>query len=503
MPLWLPPGILAASGGAAVNSIQVSNDVYSIANGDSITFSPIANDRATDGSTLSLVSVSAPGAGEGSRTVSGNNLSYTAPASGTRTVVLTYQVSSPTLGTATGNITFNVGTVWYQANWVNGKAPLSLRKWNVGVFAVGGAGLNTYKNWCGNTPEIIAANCTGQQTGVWLADSWAKVVGGTNDASDAVDQLSQPNLQYHGQARDWIRAESRRIAGQETYGVTKRTWLAFLFTMVPFGSELSVCQAVANGTHDAKITAMGRRTRKVIDDAGQDYRMVIGRPNWEFNQDTGLRILNRTGNFGGRNGFYAAGGSWQLYADMCGRFFNKFWDGYGYRMPMTLSPAQDSTTCPDPNQTGGQTIENWAIAEYDLICCSFHPITTRVPDLTAARNVVYSTTSALYTPQMVINAARTKGRKVAFLEHAVSTGQVEWYTGAGLANVAAAYGHFGDICNAAAEEALMAFTCLLGTPMCNPAFLSARGEPDATRWRNLCVAYHDDFGKVGYPVQAS
>lgn len=503
MPLLLPAGILAASGGAAVNSIQTSNDNYSLANSASVTFSPIANDRATDGSTLTLVSVGTPTTGHGSRTVSGNNVTYTAPASGSFTETLTYTCSSPTLGSATGTITFTVGALFFQAGWVNGKAPTSLRKWNVGVFAVAGPGLNTYKGWCGHTPEVISANCTGQQTGVWLADTWDEVIGGPDNADDTIAtayQYSQPNLEKHGQAKDWISRARRAAAGQETYGVTANTWLSMCFTMLPFGSELAECTKIANGTYNNRCKIFGARLRKVIDAAGVDYKRVIGRPNWEFNQDTGLRITNRTGAYGGRNGFFAAGGTWQQYSDMCGQFFTKFWEGYGYRMPMTLSPAQDSTTAPKANATGALNLSTALISEYDLVCCSFHPITTRVPTTQAARDIVYSTTSSLYTPQMVVNAAQAKGVHVAFLEHAVSTGDVSWYTGDGLANVAAAYTNFGTLCNDAGDAGLLAYTCLLGTPQCTPTFLDARGDPDKTRWRNLCVSYHDQFGKVGYPV---
>ena len=502
MPLWLPPGLLAASGGAAVNSIQVSNDRHAIANGDSITFSPIANDRATDGSTLSLVSVSAPGTGEGSRTVSGNNMTYTAPASGTKTVVLTYQVSSPTLGTASGTITFDVGVVWYKAGWVNGKAPGSLRACNIGVMAVGGASLNTYKSYCGHTPEIIVATCTGNgitdATRAWSPSDWPSTIGGPDDANESITVTkSQPNLQYHGQSADWIKAPARKTAGQETYGVTTSTWLAFLFTMVPYLSELSVCQEVANGAHDSKIRIFGARVRKCINDAGQDHRRVIGRPNWEWNQDTGLRIKNRTGNFNGINGFYAAGGTTTLYNDMCGQFFTRFWEGYGYRMPMALSPAFESTSVKGPDD-GGPSYTDWLIPEYDLCCGSFHPITSRVTSAAQARSVVYGTNINRYTPQVIINAARAQNRKACFLEHAVSTGKVEWYTGPGLEYVATAYGHFGDICNAAMDEDLMAFTGLLGSQMLNESFLQSRGDPDYTRWKNLCKAYKADFGRVGY-----
>jgi hypothetical protein len=510
--MWLAPGgILGGGGGAATNVINVTNDTRTVAQGDSVTFSPIANDSAIDGSTLTLGTVSAPGTGNGTLTKSGNSVTYTAPSSGTPTFSVTYAVTSSSGLSASGTITFSVITLnsnlnFYKAGWVNGKAPGSLRACNVGVMAVAGANLNTYKNWCGHTPEIIVATCTGNGIKAddprrWQPSTWDAVNGGPDNAIDTIQtERSQPNLHYHGQAQDWIKAVTRANNGATTYGVTRSTWFAYLFTMVPYLSELSLCTEVANGQHDNKIKMHGVRLRKLIDGAGQDYRRVIGRPNWEWNQDTGLKIKNRTGAFGGINGFHAAGGSVQQYNDMCGRFFLKFWEGYGHRMPMALSPAFESTSAKGPAETGGIQYADWLISEYDLCCGSFHPIVSRVPNLTAARDVVYSTTSNRYTPARVFAAARANGRKVAFLEHAVSTGLAEWYTGPGLANVAAAYDHFGTICNDAMDEGLMAFTGLLGTAQCLPNFLKSRGDPDWTRWENLCIAYHDRFGRVGYPL---
>lgn len=374
---------------------------------------------------------------------------------------------------------------WWRRYWVDGKAPHSRRSFNAGTFA---ADSGNYATKMGAQVEFIAGNCIAylQPPATQRANSWEKVIGGPYGAGDTSIMLhSQPNLRQTNLSR-WHDDE---LPG---------SWAGLYLTIAPFLPESEFEQAyknwtdIADGLHNDDYKRMGARFRySVVSQLNKDPADVIMRPNWEFNQDTGLHphfyaICKR------KNPSWTNSRITQLYNAMMIEFATSFREGYQHHIPIALSPAMESSRGAPTN-----AYADWLQAGiYDMVCASFHPDPTRCSTEAKAIALVNdtSTTSALYTPGKAVAAARAAGLTVSFLEHS-TTPRVT--SGATFRWTATAYEEFAKLLRA--NPGIVTFTGVLDSDMLNRDLLV--GVPTATAaqradWRRMVDVHIANFGRV-------
>lgn len=377
---------------------------------------------------------------------------------------------------------------WWRKYWVDGKAPHSRRTFNAGTFA---ADSDNYAAKMGAQVEFIAGNCIAylQPPATHRANTWDKVIGGPYGNGDQSIMLhSQPNLPQ---------TNLRRWHDDELPG----SWAGLYLTTAPFRPETAAgtaaayqdWQDIANGRHNDDYKRMGARFRhSVLTQLHKDPADVIMRPNWEFNQDTGLHphfyAVVRA-----KNPTWTTRQATDLYNTMMIQFANSFREGYQHHIPIALSPAMESNRGAPTN-----AYAEWLEAGiYDMVCASFHPDPRRCSTEAKAIALVddTSSTSPLYTPAKAVAAARAAGLTVSFLEHSTAptvagNGSFRW--------TATSYQKFAELLRA--NPGMVTFTGVLSSDMLNRdalAGVAGSTAPQRTDWQAMVDVHIANFGRVG------
>lgn len=487
---------------APTEYVTANGDTITTTRGTAVDISVLANDSGS--SALQVASVTTPAHGTTEIVNASSQVRYT-PASGyTGADSFNYTArlasNASVTGSATVSVTVNAPAAagdWQRLDWGGSVEPGSRRSWNIGVMSASSAAITAINGYLGFQQAVIGGRCfkTDAGTYAFLADTWEKMMGGPVTGGDTITEAaSMVNLATLSATKAWL---------NKTDGFTNRHWCYWGICPVPFGTAtVETIREVIRGVHDDKYRRIGSRLRALIDSKSQDYRKVICRFGYEFNQDTAFALNNGTGV---RRGFFSGPDTTlQMWRDFCSRAISKIREGYGYSMKMAISPAMQSTSV--RNSLGWLKLEDLLVPEFDVCCGSFHPIDDRITTEAAAlatANALPPATgtipmSTLYTPAYIAQVARAQGRKIAFLEHNLATEQASYYDG-DLTYAQTAYNAFGRVCNDNAD--IMAFTCLLGSAMVNESFL---GTPSAARdttsradqWARLCRAYKNNFGRA-------
>lgn len=459
-----------------VVTVTVADKSTSVAAGGSITIDVVSGSSASDGSSLRVSALSTAPAGRGSASfnASAGTVTYNAPSGISGNTVLTFTLTASTGATGTGTVTFVVTTgpvvedpdkptvsTFYQVGFVDGLDPNSGHGWNIGTMATSAKLADPVSQYLGFQQRVSGGKCFHIEAGssAHRTTTWDTVCGGptsqgiatpVNALSDILT-ASQASVHLHGSTRAGVRKEDGT------------TWVWLGLTFLPFGAAWAEVEKVIDGTNRAKLYMLGKRIRFIVDNFGKPYKQVIIRLMYEFNQDTALSLA------GGKGFFQAAQAqgftktqALQKWKDFLNAGIQAFWDGYGYEVPMALSPALESTTMP-----WDFTMEELLVVRTIIACGSFHPIVKRVTTPLAAWECVMRTDQPkFFQPKKIIDAARNTGRVAAFLEHSVGLDSWEFFwnnTTRGLQHAHLAYKYFGQLLNDNAD--IMAFTGVLNTHM--------------------------------------
>ena len=348
-----------------------------------------------------------------------------------------------------------------------GGPSLSGRSFRHGVFAVmGREALANWTGYMGHPPEVYGGNVTGYGGNVWLADTWAKIAN------------QQPNFGSHPQTRDLF-------TDPPTPPLSHDTWFVVMGATLPFGCDLAEMIASARGQRSDWHKRMGENMRLTIERAGRDPRLTIGRFDWEsWGQDTARRI-NTPGRI---KNFLLAGGSIELDKDHMRAFYRAFTEGFGMEMPLAFSDAyQTSPGVPRP------PYKKWIEAGvYKILCGSVHPNAERTRTRDAAWRMVHSLNNGMYTPGVIIAAARELRMPVAFLEQSIPPEIPACQPN--IANCQFVYTQFGKLVNANSD--IMSFVCPLGSGMASETRMDAAGEPIKSQYASSIRENRKWFGKI-------
>lgn len=389
--------------------------------------------------------------------------------------------------------------------------PGSLREYNVGVMAITGSSLDYVNTQHGfkcplQGSKIFQQISNPPQSSDFRGTSWPEICGTgdpVNVAVGVIQTRSQTKLRSRNGVSDMINKDT---------SVSSGGWIWLGAAPVPMNSPPGLVQDVLDGDFDRHLKRIGENWRFEIDAKAFDYRRVICRLGYEFNQNTAMSF-----NTGGVGSIFDVPG---MTLDKFKRFFAKcitqIWLGYGYRMPMALSPAFESTYNSMTNAIGTDTMSGNASAarrywikygdmididEVAICCGSFHPIDSRVvtksmaiSNCTEGDTVAEELTLKRYSPAVIMRVARATGRQVAFLEHSVGRDNAAFYDQS-LKYACWAYKTFGEMCHN--NKDIMFGTGVLGTHMTNYTAAPGGHSDNTAAWRNLVEAYLWKFGKVG------
>ena len=288
------------------------------------------------------------------------------------------------------------------------RAPFSGRAINQGCMFVADRDIGRYRDWLGCYPDAQGALTIGQRLPL---DRWSILIGGAY--SDGVDAEFRETL------LDWDGA------GYTGYALhTPGCFIVPHGPTVPYGTSWDDFERVADGSLRVDGVAvsdlyrmMGRRIRALCRKAGKSIAEVVMRPNHEgMNQDTKLRLAGPNGErqlylVGAANGRTTEQIT-DTYNAAVARWANGLWEGAEHRIPIALSPAM----LRDPPEVPEVGYEAWlggpATGIYDLICFSFHPRPSLLPDDEAMHDLVTNTeTSDVWNPAKALATARSTAAK--------------------------------------------------------------------------------------------
>lgn len=338
-------------------------------------------------------------------------------------------------------------------------------------------------------PEAVGGNIgfTNQSGDAKRCNNWDEVIGGPE--SNGTSSITAGTMMAWGSGVTHI---SRWLNNSPN-----NTWACLNMPMCPYsyGSSTStnananacfqMWKQIANGDHNSKFQTMGARLKYYVEhNSGSNANIIksiqniIIRVNWEFNQDTGL-APNFYGTCAAQTGSDTTtlAQATALYNDMMRQFALNLWTGANYRVPLVLSPAQDSSgwgTYAINTYNADDWLAQWdRDGIYDLYCCSWHPRAGRsdtkqnaaeatlgvacdvngVPTTTPGTPL--GTSKVIFTPGTAIRRAIARNKGACFLE-AGPIAQSEGAAAMGTGDYFAfAWNTFYDLLNANSQYVAM------------------------------------------------
>lgn len=388
---------------------------------------------------------------------------------------------------------------WWTRNWTDGgtKAPFSGRATNHGCMFIADADIELYRRWLGCYPDAQGALTIARRSSL---DDWATLIGGTYSAgvdSDRTETLL-----------DW--------GGAGYTGHALRTPGCFIVPhgpTVPYGTKWGDFERVADGSLRVDGIAvtdlyrmMGRRIRALCREAGKDLAEVVMRPNHEgMNQDTKLRLAGPSGErqlylVGAANGRTTEQVT-ATYNAAVARWAVGLWEGAEHRIPIALSPAMLREPAEVPEVGYEEWLGGSAAGVYDLVCFSFHPRSSLMPNDAAMHDLVTSATAnGVWTPAKALAAARATAarerRVIKACSLEVSCRLEEQYLSGDLSRYPAVIELFYDFMYQNVED--VAFINAHNINSFNPDWAAGkvRSEADLDHWRQYVAAFRRRHGRV-------
>ena len=358
------------------------------------------------------------------------------------------------------------------ATWMANRGPRSTRGFNIGTMAITGSSLVAWRNYMGFQSEFIGAACLGAgSSGVnqFTIDNFDELFGGPHANGD--NSVTWPSQ------ISWDRIPQCTDVWNHTNGVTTNDWFGAYITLAPLGAPLSACIDTANGVYDDRFKRMGARMAWQLSRCGHRLDRLALRPNWEMDQDTGLRITSPAGTSFWQAAEHAGNNltqAVQLYLDFVGRAVLKIREGYGQYIPIAYSPAYEPTQV--PASYGSMLPYASLLVGHDIACCSFHPDYRRITTVQATTDMVQSTTISRNTPALVVSSARAQGKSWACFEHSCRHEVDFVLPSRNLTNLALSYDLFGQFC--ADNSDILFATAGLSSAMNNPDYLQTLRYPN-------------------------
>ena len=362
---------------------------------------------------------------------------------------------------------------WWRRYFVDGKSRNVGRAWNVGpiFYNSKGGAFDRYIDFMGSKPDLVAGSINGSFD---RATTWDQVIGGPLDArADSAMRRSQISLGDSTHMRWWLDNNA------------PQSWGVFCCTTCPskdtdgHGSPLDMWQAVGDGKYNRHYEVMGRRLRWFMDNQTDcRFDQVILRPNWEFNQDTGLRPH-----------FYKNGGTLALYNRMMRNFTTAFRAGYDHHVPIIFSPAARPA-----NEAYADYFEFDGV--YDVCDVSYHPArdTAGTPD--QVRQALTGWKGRYTFAGDVIPFARKAGLPVSAIEwaprfEAPPKKDKDYFPPEGVLAVQ-------EFAKLVADNAdIFAFTGAYHPSFVQPNFWMGDDPDDkGPKWRDMVMLHQQYFGKA-------
>jgi hypothetical protein len=368
-------------------------------------------------------------------------------------------------GTSTGTGT-NSGP-WYRQFHKNGKSPYMKLPW-----AQGGTFLNTGKDvtgtgdvkhyyvpFLGAFPDAYGGNIMSNGK----SQDWDHLIGGPVSLGDAhVSSGTQLDLKASDHLAYWVES-----APQDTWGILCCTTAPE--SSAGYGTFLDMWKAIGNGDRDDQYELMGKRLRWYIDNqTDRRFDSVILRPNWEMNQDTGLKPA-----------FFQNGGTVDLYNKMMERFAKAIRKGYGHHLPIALAPAMTPIVGPYEDLLGNGI--------YDLLTCSYHPSRANSGTQSKMMSTLHDGGTNYYSVALVLEMAEKHGIPAAFLEWSPR----EENTTYGVGAVPECVVEFQKML--VAKQDLVAMTLIHSERVYQPNLFS--GTQWDQLWKDTCQNIKERFGK--------